>query len=61
MLDALNSNHSDEELLSAASESWYNGIHKTASNSGHRTDSKQGNELEMNKLDIVVQHMYLVC
>ena len=48
MLDALNSDHSDEELLSAASKSQYNDISETASNSGHRTDSKQRNKLKMN-------------
>ena len=37
------------ELLSAASESEYNDISKTTSNSGHKTDIEQGNELEMNK------------
>ena len=30
LLDVLSSDHSDEELLSAASESWYNDVSKTA-------------------------------
>ena len=42
---ALNTDHIDEELLSAASVSLYDDITKTASHSGHRTDSKQGNKL----------------
>ena len=48
-LHALNTDHIDEELLSAASISLYNDITKTSSHSGHRTDSKQGNEFQMNR------------
>ena len=47
-LHALNTNHIDEEYLSAAIVSLYAEITETASHSGHRTDSKQGNKLKMN-------------
>ena len=48
-LHALYTDHTYEELLSAASVSLYDDIIKTASHSGHRTDSKQGNELQKNR------------
>ena len=38
VLDALNSDHSDKELLSAASESLYDDLSK---NSGHMQDRQQ--------------------
>jgi len=48
VLDALSSDHSDVEL-SPPSEPEYDDVSETTSNSAHRTDSEQGNELEMNR------------